>query len=151
MTSEQVLPTVRAHDDSGSHISSSQDTIWDYAIEPALDPSYLQPFELSDNHSQGSSSQSALSSAPSGLLTPSLQSRNLADDRSSGASNEIFNKQKRIRKSWVYKSGNGAEYTTLVGRTGWRCSRCKSSMNSTIIQSCLVFSDNNLLERIRYK
>jgi len=103
MTSEQVLPTVRAHDDSASYIPLSQETIWDYAIEPPLDPSHLQPFELSDNHSQGSASQSALSSAPGSLLTPSLQSRNVADDGSSGASNEIFNKRKRMRKSWVYK------------------------------------------------
>ena len=129
MTSEQALPTIRAHDDSGSHIPSSQEMIWDYAIELPLGSSYLQPFELSDNHSQGSGSQSALSSAPSGLLTPSLQSRNVADDGSSGASNEIFSKRKRMRKSWVYKSENGAEYTTLDGRTRWRCSRCKSCFN----------------------
>ena len=140
MTSEQALPTVRAHDNSGSHIPSSQETIWDYAIEPPLDPSYLQPFELSDNPSQGSGSQSALSSAPSGLLTPSLQSRNVADDGSSGASNEIFNKRKRMRKSWVYKSENRAEYTTLDKRTCWRCSRCKSSFNYTIDRYFLLLS-----------
>jgi len=92
MTSEQVLRTVRAHDDSGSLIPSSQETIWDYPIEPQLNPSYLQPFELSDNYSQGSTSQSPLSSAPSGLLTPSLQSQNVVDDGSSGASNKIVNK-----------------------------------------------------------
>ena len=126
MASNQALPTLQTDADSGSQIPSSQETVWDYAIEAPLDPSYLQPFELSDNHSQGSGTQSALSSAPSGLLTPSLQSGNVADEGSSGGSNSIFNKRRKIRKSWVYKSENGSEYTTLDGRTRWCCARCKS-------------------------
>ena len=126
MASDQAVPTLQTNADSGSQIPSSQETLWDYAIQPPLDPSYLQPVELSDNNSQGSGTQSALSSAPSCLLTPSRQSQNVAEEGSSSGSNSIFNKRKKIRKSWVYKSENGSEYTTLDGRTRWRCARCKS-------------------------
>ena len=61
-------------------------------IEPPLDPSYLPLCEISDNHSQGSSSLSALRGTTSVLLTPTLQTGTVVKDGSSGASNEIFNK-----------------------------------------------------------
>lgn len=74
MPSDQVLPTLQTNADSRSQIPSLEDTMWQYFMEPPLDESYLQTFELSDHQSQGSGPPSAPSSAPSEPLSPSLES-----------------------------------------------------------------------------
>ena len=85
----------------------------------SLTSGYLQPIsELSD-----ADSTSALSSAPSGILTPSLEA--LSNMESMGnpdpAVRLLYERKKKIRKSWVYWSQNGSEYITSDGRTRWRC------------------------------
>jgi len=88
-----------------------------------LTSGYLQPIsELSDGDST-----SALSSAPSGILTPTLDA--LSNMESMGNPDPtmrlLYEKKKKIRKSWVYWSQNGSEYITSDGRTRWRCVRCE--------------------------
>ena len=101
--------------------STSIDTIWDFEIQAIenVSSSELQlPAQSSDFRE--SPSPSTLSSAPSGLLTPTLGS-NTADGSSSGGDRRIYEWRKKLRKSWVYYPENGGEYTTADGRTRWRC------------------------------
>ena len=84
---------------------------------------YLQPIsDLSDGDST-----SALSSAPSGMLTPTLEAlSNMESMRTPDAAERLlYERKKKIRKSWVYWIQNGSEYLTSDGRTRWRCAQCK--------------------------
>jgi len=111
--------------------SASQQTIWDFDVSTVpgiLNTTELDPIEsIEESLGQNSSpATSILSSAPSGLLTPTM-----ASDSNSGAAGggnwadrRIFERKKRVRKSWVYFPENGSEYMGVDGKTHWRCSRC---------------------------
>ena len=75
--------------------------------------------------SRGSSPGSVLSSAPSGLLTPTVGSNPREYGYTVASGSRIYERRKRIRKSWVYFPENGSEYTTVDGKTRWRCAQCK--------------------------
>ena len=119
--------------------STSQQTIWDFDIHAVagLTNSASLPTITSHNidGSRDSSPGSALSSAPSGLLTPTLGSNPGEDGYSAGLETRIYQRRKRIRKSWVYFPENGAEYTTIDGKTRWRCARCGSPSSTISINS----------------
>ena len=106
--------------------TTSIDTIWDFEIQGIENEESLP---LTGEHSDDceSPSTSALSTAPSGLLTPTLGS-NTVDGSSSGGDRKIYERRRKIRKSWVYFPENGGEYLTPEGRTRWRCARCKYSI-----------------------
>ena len=112
--------------------SASQETIWDFDVNVVpeilntvdLDPAPISQVPFSHNSSP---TTSVLSSAPSGLLTPTLASgSNSAEGEGvNWTDRRIFENKKRVRKSWVYFRENGSEYTTIDGKTRWRCARCK--------------------------
>jgi len=94
---------------------------WDFPGElpgqsmESLGTGYLQPIsELSDGDSA-----SARSSAPSGMLTPTLEApSNMEGMRNPNpAERLLYERKKKIRKSWVYWKQNGSEYVTSDGRT----------------------------------
>ena len=85
------------------------------------------PLTQENSDDCASQSASALSTAPSGLLTPTLGS-NTADGSSSGGDRRIYKRRRKVRKSWVYHPENGGEYATPDGRTRWRCARCRFSI-----------------------
>ena len=113
--------------------SASQPTIWDFDISTVpgilntteLDP--IESFEESIGHNS-SPTTSILSSAPSGLLTLTMASATGSHSGEAGGGNwadwRIYERKKRVRKSWVYFPENGSEYTRIDGKTCWRCSRC---------------------------
>ena len=107
------------------HLShtTSIDTIWDFEIQAIENQGSLPLTEQQSDNGQ-SPSVSALSSAPSGLLTPTLGS-NTADGSSSGGDRRIYERRRKVRKSWVYHPENGGEYATPDGRTRWWCARCR--------------------------
>ena len=106
--------------------SASQQTIWDFDVSTVpgilnrteLDP--IESIEESLGHNS-SPTTSILSSAPSGLLTPPMAS---ASGSHSGeacggnwADRRIYERKKRVRRSWVYFPENGSEYTGIDGKT----------------------------------
>jgi len=104
---------------------------WDFPGElpgqsmESLGTGYLQLIsELSDGDSA-----IALFSAPSGMLTPTLEAlSNMESMRNPDpAERLLYERKKKIRKSWAYWTQNGSEYVTSDGRTRWRCARCKHS------------------------
>lgn len=113
--------------------STSEQTIGDFDIDavagltnPVTLPSISS---VNIEASRGSSPGSILSSAPSGLLTPTVGSNPGEDGYTVGSGGRIYERRKRIRQSWVYFPENGSEYTTVDGKTRWRCARCKSYPN----------------------
>ena len=109
--------------------SASQQTIWDFDIDAVAELTNPAPLSsissVNLEASRGSSPGSVLSSAPSGLLTPTVGSNPEEDGYSVGSGGRIYERRKRIRKSWVYFPENGSEYTTVDGKMRWRCARCK--------------------------
>lgn len=112
-------------------VSESQETIWDFDVNTV--PGMLNTTNLGPiPHGEGSlghdtsPTTSILSSAPSGLLTPTHASGSNSGEGVSGnwADRRIFERKKIVRKSWVYFPENGGEYTTIDGKTRWRCARC---------------------------
>ena len=99
------------------HLShtTSIDTIWDFEIQ-GIDNQGPLPLTEEQSDNDRSLSVSALSTAPSGLLTPTLGS-NPADGSSSGGDWRIYERRRIVRKSWVYHPESGGEYGTLDGRT----------------------------------
>lgn len=110
--------------------SASQETIWDFDMDavaklstntPSLTTFPAHAIEGSRRSSPGS----VLSSAPSRLLTPSVGSNPGENGYSAETERIIYERRRRIQKSWVYFPENGYEYTTLDGKTRWRCAHCK--------------------------
>jgi len=103
--------------------TGSQDTIWDFDIDTVSGLTNSASLTISAVHhiecSRGSSPGSALSSAPSGLLTPTVGSNQGEDGYAVGSERRIYKRRRRIRKSWVYFPDNGSEYTTIDGKTHW--------------------------------
>jgi len=118
--------------------SASQQTIWDFDIDTVSGLTNPAGLSTISSHnieaSRGSSPGSVLSSAPSGLLTPTVGSNLGEDGYTVGSGGRIYERRKRIRKSWVYFPENGSEYTTVDGKTRWRCARCKSLSTNTSIK-----------------
>ena len=106
------------------HLSNatSIDTIWDFEIQGIENDASL-PLTKENSDNCRSQSTSALSTAPSGLLTPTLGS-NTADWSSSGGDRRIYERGRKVWKSWVYHPENRGEYATPNGRTRWRCAQC---------------------------
>lgn len=110
--------------------SASQKTIWDFDIDGVAGLSThtasltTYPVHAIEG-SRGSSPGSVLSSAPSGLLTPTVGSNPGEDGYSAGTDRRIYERRRGIRKSWVHFPENGNEYTTVDGKTRWRCAHCK--------------------------
>ena len=102
--------------------ATSIDTISDFDIQE-IDNQVSIPLTAEHSEDGRSPSTSALSTAPSGLLTPTLGS-NTVDGSSSGGGGRIYERRRKVRKSWVYHPENGGEYFTPDGRTRWRCARC---------------------------
>ena len=98
------------------HLShtTSIDAIWDFEIQGIDNQGLPLTEEQSDN--DRSLSVSELSTAPSGLLTPTLGS-SPADGSSSGGDWRIYQRRRKVRKSWVCHPENGGEYGTPDGRT----------------------------------
>ena len=115
MSNEGNLPVNLSH-------ATSIDTIWDFDIQE-IDNQVSVPLTAEHSEDGRSPSTSALSTAPSGLLTPTLGS-NTEDGSSSGGGGRIYERRRKVQKSWVYHSDNGGEYFTSDGRTRWRCARC---------------------------
>jgi len=119
--------------------SASQQTIWDFDIDAVAGLSNPAGLSIisSDNMdpSRGSSLGSVLSSAPSGLLTPTVGSNPGEDGYTMGSDTRIYERRKRNRKRWVYFPENGSEYTTGGGKTRWRCARCVSvvTINASVL------------------
>ena len=109
--------------------SASQQMIWDFDIDTVGELTNPAPLaslsSVNLEASRGSSPGSVLSSAPSGLLTPTVGSNPGEDGYSVGSGGRIYERRKRIRKSWIYFPENGSEYTTVDGKTRWRYARCK--------------------------
>ena len=87
-------------------VSESQETIWDFDVTTVLgmlDTSNLGPIEQSDEllSHDISPTTSILSSAPSGLLTPTLAGGSNTGEGVSGnwADRRIFERKKIVRKS----------------------------------------------------
>ena len=99
------------------HLShtTSIDTIWDFEIQ-GIDNQGPLPLTEEQSDNDRSLSVSALSTAPNGLLTPTLGS-NPADGSSSGGDWRIYERRRIVRKSWVYHPESGGEYGSLDGRT----------------------------------
>jgi len=111
--------------------SASQQTIWDFDVSTVpgiLNTTELDPIESMEEPLGHNSSPttSILSSAPSGLLTLTMASGSNSVEASGGnwADRRIYERKKRVWKSWVYFPGNGTEYTGIDGKTRWRYSRC---------------------------
>ncbi|KAG0128257.1 hypothetical protein HOY82DRAFT_612099 [Tuber indicum] len=124
--------------------TTSIDTIWDFEIqniehEPSL------PVAGANSDFGGSPSISTLSTAPSGLLTPTLGS-NTADGSSSGADRRIYERRRKVWKSWVYHPENGGEYATPDGRTRWLCARCPNKRSAATLADT---STKNMIEHLR--
>ena len=111
--------------------TTSIDTIWDFEIQGIENEASL-PLTGENSDDYQSQSASALSPAPSGLLTPTLGS-NTADGSSSGGDRRIYERRRKIRKSWVYFPENGGEYLTPEGRTRWRCARCRCPISMVVL------------------
>jgi len=117
--------------------AASQETIWDFDIDAIAGLTTTASLTTIAAHavesSRGSSPGSALSSAPSGLLTPTVGSNPGEDGYGARSARRIYERRRRIRKSWVYFPENGNEYTTIDGKTRWRCARCKLIFPTLII------------------
>jgi len=113
-------------------VSESQETIWDFDVTTVpgmLNTSNLGPIQHSEEllGHNSSPTNSILSSAPSGLLTPMDAGGSNSGDGVTGnwADRRIFERNKIVRKSWVYFPENGCEYVSSDGKTRWRCTRHK--------------------------
>ena len=84
------------------HLShtTSIDTIWDFEIQ-GIDNEGPLPLNEEQSDNDQSLSVSALSTVPSGLLIPSLDT-NPADRSSSGGDWRIYERRRKVRKSRVY-------------------------------------------------
>ena len=117
----------------GNTDSASQDTIWDLEMDSISDFTntallHTIPIHSSPGGNSGShctSPSSALSSAPSGLLTPTIGTTTGDGEYATRSERGIYEKRRKVRKSWVYFPENGSEYTTADGKIRWRCARCK--------------------------
>lgn len=105
---EESNPVVNLSD------ATSIDTIWNFDIE-GIEHGVSIPLTRENFDDCTSQIASALSAAPSGLLTPTLGS-NTDDGSSSGGDKRIYERRRKVRKSWVYHPENGGEYATLDGR-----------------------------------
>ena len=113
-------------------VLGSQQTIWDMEIDPVTgltNAEFLNTISLDDSPggntcSRGTSPGSGLSSAPSGLLTPTIGSTTGEMAYSTRSERRIYERRRKMRKSWVFFPENGSEYTTADGKTRWRCARC---------------------------
>jgi len=125
-----------------------QDTIWDLEMDPVtgLTNAEFQNAISADDSlgantgSCGTSPGSALSSAPSGLLTPTIGSTASEVAYSTQAERRIYERRGKIRKSWVYFSESGSEYTTPDGKTRWRCAQCRFPHSTPLTFSHSDFS-----------
>ena len=110
--------------------SASQQTICDFDVSTVpgiLNTTELNPIDsMAESLGHNSSpTTSILSSAPSGLLTPTMASGSNSGEASGNWTHRrIYERKRRIWKSWVYLPENGSEYTGIDGKTRWRCSRC---------------------------
>jgi len=114
------------------HLSqtTSIDTIWVFEIQ-AIENQPSIPLTQHHSDDARTPSLSPLSTALSGLLTPTLGS-NPAEGSSSGGDRRIYERRRKVCKSWVYYRENGGEYATPDGLTRWRCARCR--LPSSIIR-----------------
>jgi len=113
-------------------VSESQETIWDFDVTTVpgmLNRSNLGPIQHSEEllGHKSSPTNSILSSAPSGLLTPTHAGGCNSGEgvTSNWADRRIFERKKIVRTSWVYFPEHGWEYVASDGKTRWRCARCK--------------------------
>jgi len=117
--------------------TASQETRWDFDIDAVAGLTTTASLITIAAHavesSRGSSPGSTLSSAPSGLLTGTVGSNPGEDGYGAGSARRIYERRRRIWRSWVYFSENGNEYTTIDGKTRWRCGRCKLIFPTLII------------------
>jgi len=107
--------------------SASQETIWDLEIDPITrltNVEFLNAISVDDSPgrntgSRGTSPGSALSSAPSGILTPTIGSTigELETGYSTRSERRIHERRRKMRKSCVYFPENGSEYTTSDRKT----------------------------------
>lgn len=89
---------------------------------------HMIPVHHSPSGNSGShctSPSSILSSAPSGLLTPTIGAIAGEREYSTQSERNIYESWHKVRKSWVYFPENGSENTTADGTTRSRCARCK--------------------------
>jgi len=112
--------------------SASQETIWDFDVNVIPGILNTVDLELEPNTEvlfshNSSPTRSILSSAPCGLLTPTFASGSNSGEGAgvNWTNRSIFERMKRVRKSWVYFPENGGEYMTIDGMTRWRCASCK--------------------------
>ena len=127
---------------------TSQETIWDlemYPVTGLTNAGFLNAISADDHPgantgSRGTSPGSALSSAPSGLLTPTIGSTASEVAYSTQSERRIYERRRKIRKSQVYFSEHGSEYTTPDGKTRWRCARCKFPHSTPLTFSHSDFS-----------
>ena len=84
-------------------------------------------FHSSSPSHDAASEISTLTSAPSGLLTPTIASDPgaVAAGTLNGEVPAIFRSQKKVRKSYVWNAENGREVIE-DGRIKWCCNRCKA-------------------------
>ena len=94
----------------GNTDSASQDTIWDLEMDSISDFTntallHMIPIHSSPGGNSGShctSPSSALSSAPSGLLTPTIGTTTGDGEYATRSERGIYEKRRKVRKSWVY-------------------------------------------------
>jgi len=111
----------------------SQQTICDLEVDPITgltNAEFVNPILVDDSPggnsgSRGTSPGSALSIAPSGLLTPTIGSTTGEAVYSIRSERRIYERRRKMRKSWLFFPENGSEYTTSDGKTRWRCTRCE--------------------------
>jgi len=113
-------------------VSESQETIWDFDVTTVpgmLNTSNLGPIQHSEEllGHDSSPTNSILSSAPSGLLTPTHAGGSNSGEGVTGnwADQPIFERKKIVPKSWVYFPENVCQYVASDRKTRWRCARCK--------------------------
>ncbi|KAG0135402.1 hypothetical protein HOY82DRAFT_600867 [Tuber indicum] len=93
--------------------TTSIDNIWDFEIQ-AIENAKSLPLARANSDICGTPSVSTLNSAPSRLLTPTLGS-NTANGSNSGGERRIYERRRKVRKSWVYHPENGVENVTSDG------------------------------------
>ncbi|PUU78315.1 hypothetical protein B9Z19DRAFT_1065152 [Tuber borchii] len=131
-------------------IGTSQEKIWDMEIESITgiaDPEYLPTiptYEMSNSHA--SSPGSDLSSTPSGLMTPTIRSSHGEESSVITVEKQIYQRKRKMRKSWVFFPENRSEYTASDGKTRWCCAWC------SLKGIAVTFSDSatkNIIEHLR--
>jgi hypothetical protein len=90
------------------------------SMHAGINPDEFDDPEFSDDGS------SLLSSAPNTLMTPVFGSSSRSADSSASdttgpgtAGSTMFKRKKIKRKSYVFNTGNGVEYTSKEGTTHW--------------------------------